>query len=289
MKKLAVHLHLYYLKQLPRILKYLRHLEYQDYDLFVTMVEHNQDIEQTIKSFNQKATIMIVPNHGYDVGPFIEFLHHIDLNNYEYILKIHTKSFKSNNFTILNGYSMSNKLWSYVLWDSVLGSKEQIQKCFAKFSDKNTGMVGSKFCLTDEKRTYEELLPDINTILTKLGFKPIFKTQFIAGTMFYVRAQLMRPLLAYSVQDFNPSDEKIKNHTLAHMIERVVAEIILQYGYKISGVGTTKPIILYGRFFLSKFFHFCWQIKRTSSGALIIKILRIPVYYKKTKEKRSNA
>ena len=279
--KLAVHLHLFHVKQLPWILRYLENLNGCNYDLFVTLVEHNEQAEKTLKTFNPNTTILIVPNRGYDLGPFIEFLHQIDLGKYNYILKVHTKAPKSNNFTVLNGYGMSNRLWNHVLWDSVLGSKEQVKKCLEAIADKSVGMVGSKFCLTEEKRTYEKLLPQINDVLVRVGLNPVEKIQFIAGTMFYVKAALMKPLLAYTANDFTISDGKIKNYTLGHVFERVLAELVAGKGYKIVGVDGSKPILLYFQFVLSWIFHFLWQNKYTSSGAHIIKICRITVYHRK--------
>ena len=91
MKTLAVHLHLYYTEQLPNIIKYLKSLEDVDYDLFVTMVEIDKGIEEQIKAFNKKANIRVVENRGYDIGPFVDFLHKINLDDYKYILKLHTK------------------------------------------------------------------------------------------------------------------------------------------------------------------------------------------------------
>ena len=74
--KIAVHLHLYYFNQLPKVLSYLKSLEGIDYDLFVTMVQENKDVEQQLKTFNPNTNIFVVENRGYDIGPFIDFLHH---------------------------------------------------------------------------------------------------------------------------------------------------------------------------------------------------------------------
>ena len=103
MKKLAVHLHLYYKEQLPKIVKYLKNLDGVDYDLFVTMVEDDEQVKLKILAEFPNSKIWVVENRGYDIGPFIEFLHRIDLKDYEYVLKVHTKGTKSNNYTHLNG------------------------------------------------------------------------------------------------------------------------------------------------------------------------------------------
>ena len=73
MKKLAVHLHLYYTEQLPEILKYLRNLNKIEYDLFVTIVKDDQNVITQLKTFNPQAKIWVVENRGYDIGPFASY------------------------------------------------------------------------------------------------------------------------------------------------------------------------------------------------------------------------
>lgn len=279
--KLAVHLHLYYLDQLPKVLKYLMSLNGQPYDLFVTMVKHNKQIEETIKAFNPNTKVIIVPNRGYDLAPFIEFLHKIDLDQYDLILKVHTKAPKSRNFTVLNGHNFTNRLWNHVLWDAVLGSKDQAQQCLARFKNKEVGMIGSGYCLTREKRTYEQLLPGINEALKHIGFKPVTSTNFIAGTIFYVRAALMKPLLAYSAKDFPQTDGTVKNYTFAHIMERVLAETVTQSGHTIIGVDPCHLIQIKLWQFHIALCHFLYQKKITNSGALMVKVCRLTVYHKK--------
>ena len=45
----------------------------------VTLVEKNEKVANQIKAAIPDAHVMIVSNYGYDIGPFIEFLHKIDL------------------------------------------------------------------------------------------------------------------------------------------------------------------------------------------------------------------
>ena len=80
MPKIAVHLHLYYLEQLDDILQRLSYLDGCKYDLFVTMSELNPQAHKKILKFNPQATIWQTPNFGYDIGPFIDFLHKIKLH-----------------------------------------------------------------------------------------------------------------------------------------------------------------------------------------------------------------
>lgn len=278
MTKLAVHLHLYYIEQLPLVLKYLRALQNTDCDLFVTMVEKNVVAEEKIKSTYPDAMIWLVENRGYDIGPFIDFLHHIDLDDYQYVLKVHTKGLHSPNYTLLNGHRFNNALWGKVLWESMLASKERLQENLQILDNHpEYGLLGSAYCLTSEKKDYEKMLPQINTELENMGLPTVKELSFIAGSMFLVKASIFKPLQHYSLADFPYTDGRIKEGTLAHVIERVfgcLAQKIypINHGSYISG------------FIRVAIKRFLYQQKQTKRGTQVIKICKIPVYSKKLKE-----
>lgn len=278
MKTLAVHLHLYYTEQLPNILKYLRNMEDVDYDLFVTMIEANKDIEEQIKAFNKETKIWVVENRGYDIGPFIDFLHKINLDDYKYILKLHTKGNTSFNHVKLNGKRLNNKLWGSVLLDSLLKDKNRVKDNLNLLDNKlNIGMLSSEYCVTSEKQTYQSLLPDINNVLIKCGFNSTDHFYFVAGAMFYVRTHLLKPLLKYNIQNFEFTDAKIKEGTLAHILERVFGALIFKQGQIVQGVK-------YENYFIKILFvavkRFLFQ-KKQQPHKLTIKIFKIPVYSRK--------
>lgn len=278
MTKLAVHLHLYYIEQLPLVLKYLCALQNTDFDLFITMVEKNATAESKIKSLYPHVKIWQIENRGYDIGPFIDFLHHIDLNNYQYILKVHTKGLHSPNYTLLNGRRFDSALWSKVLWESMLANKERLQENL-QILDNNTqyDMLGSKYCLTSSPKDYVNLLPQINDELQTLGLIKPDKLSFIAGSMFLAKASIFKPLLYYSLADFSPTDGSVKEGTLAHVIERIcgcLAQKIYPLTYGSYTFGFTYVALK----------RFLYQKKQTKRGTQVIKICKIPVYSKKLKE-----
>ncbi len=278
MAKLAVHLHLYYIEQLPLVLKYLCSLKNSDYDLFVTMVEKHQDVENQIKSLYPNAKIWQVENRGYDIGPFIDFLHHIDLDNYQYILKVHTKGLRSPNYTLLNGCRFDNALWGKILWQSMLATERRLQENLEVLdNNRDYDMLGSQYCLTSSPKDYTNLLPQINSELKALGVLPKNELSFVAGSMFLVRASVLKPLLHYSLTDFPYTDGSIKEGTLAHVIERIfgcLAQKIYPLTYGSYTLGFTYVALK----------RFLYQKKQTKRGTQVIKICKIPVYSKKLKE-----
>lgn len=280
-KKTAVHLHSYYIDQLPYLIEKLHNLDKVKvaYDLYVTITEDNESIKEEILREFPRAIIWQVENRGYDVGPFIDFLHKIDFGKYEYILKIHTKNQKQGQYTHLNGRRFDNKLWGEVLYEALLGSELQIEKNFEIMQNDNVGMVSSGYCITAERKTYEQFLPQINQELHKLGFdRSIEKLSFVAGTMFWVKTKVLQKLTTYNITDFPITDGSQKEGTKAHMFERLFGALVQVNGMQLFGVKQYR----YGRQFLwQEIKRFCFQKKVTKHGKLLIKILKIPVFCKK--------
>ena len=278
MKQLAVHLHIFYQDQLCSIIKRLHYLDNLEHDLFITLVENSSEIRQKILSEFPDAKIWVVENRGYDIGPFIDFLHRINLDEYKYILKLHTKGTKSKNYTWLNNKRLDNALWGKILWDSMLSSPARVHANIKELDDNpKIGMIGSAFCHTSSQKHYQNLLPQINEQLGRMGHACVDKLSFIAGSIFLSRANLLKPLRIYTLKDFDLTDGRIKEGTLAHVVERLFGVIVILQGQQILGVKHNG----YGIKFLTiSLKHFLFQKKITNSGKLIIKICKIPVYSK---------
>lgn len=281
MMKTALHLHLYYMDQLHEIISKLQNLDKAgiDYDLYVTMTAKDEEAETKIKQAFPKATIWQVENRGYDIGPFIDFLHKINLDSYAYILKVHTKNKKGGDYGCFNGVRIDSKTWANMLWDALLGSLDVVKNNYSILSENpQIGMVGSSFSLTDEEWTYKMLEKRINQEAQKILLPNINTISFIAGTMFMVRAQLMKPFLAYRITDFEKVQSKVHDYMLAHCLERLFGVAVLAQGYEIRGV--TYKQYQFSRLWASVK-RFAVQKKITKNGKKIIKICKIPVWQSK--------
>lgn len=277
--KTAIHLHLYYMNQQPEIILNLKNMDKAaiDYDLYVTMSTENKQAEAEIKKEFPKAVIWQVENRGYDIGPFVDFLHKINLGDYDYILKLHTKNKNKGNYTILNNNRMDNALWGKVLFEALVGTAKQIKQNYAKFSEDDTiGMMGSKYCLTSEKHTYQSLVELIKSEAEKLHLPQTDKVEFVAGSMFLARAEMFKPFLSVSIDDFAQTDGRIKEGTKAHVYERLFGCAVLAQGKKIEGI---KQYQYEEEFLKAKIKRFFFQKKETRSGHTIIKICKIPVLH----------
>ena len=92
--KVLVHLHLYYSNQIDYMLNKLKNINNCEWDLFVTVCNEDNKITNKLKAFKPDVKIIKVNNAGYDIWPFIQVLNKVELGNYNYILKIHTKNYR---------------------------------------------------------------------------------------------------------------------------------------------------------------------------------------------------
>lgn len=277
-KHILVHLHLYYLNQLDEILSRLQNLQGLNYDLYVTMVNKSPAAEQKIKQFKPDTHILQVANQGYDIGPFIEVLHSLNLDNYDYVLKIHTKGTAAENYTRINGKRLNNKLWNRLLFDALLFSEEQIHNNLRQLANADIGMLSSAYLITDDKKLYEQFLPQINEILQAESLPQVDTFSFVAGTMFWAKASLFKPLQKYRLADFPVTDGKVKEGTLAHCFERLFGAVAQAQGLKLYGVKSSKVGFTFA---LNEFKRFLFYKKHTQSGKLLIKICKIPIWTQK--------
>lgn len=232
--KFAVILHIFYKDQWEYLRDRIAVLPPECRDLYVTLTDEDADTVKKIKEFDPDAVIDTVPNLGYDVGPFIYRINSLDLDKYDYIIKLHTKA-KGKSAKFFSGKIAFNRnFWGPYLIDSLLKSPKTVADNLAVFSDEKVGMIGCDLFYI----TQDMMLDDVNGVLTRLGLIEVTGSySFVAGTMFMVRAKLFKLLQnIYTIEDFTPSKHTTDDGTLAHVFERALGVMITQSGYEIRGV-----------------------------------------------------
>lgn len=239
--KVLVHLHLYYLDQLDYMLKKLKNINSCDWDLFVTMTKQDEKAIQKLKGFKPDVYIVPVENKGFDIWPFLQVLNLVDLDNYDDILKIHTKKYRKKK----DFYGRGNA-WRNYLIDALLGSPKQFQKNIHLMQmDKSVGLIGSRATLAtmgclekDDSILFDEMCQNHGI--------PISKGRFIAGTMFLVRAKCFQRIkdMNFKSEDFNHIQQTSGRTTTAHTLERLLSRIVEIEGYEITTVKSVKYSIL---------------------------------------------
>jgi lipopolysaccharide biosynthesis protein len=225
------------------------------YDLYVTIVEEHQDLQKDILRFNPMANIQIIENRGFDIGPFIHVLNQVNLDNYEYVIKLHTKRDFPKYPCILNTFNISRDRWrKYLL--SFCSTPENWSETMSLFeNDTSVGMIADAHLIFKFKYDREHATKkNAYRIIEDIGLS-ISKETFVMGSMFMAKAKLFKVLQnKFNLPDFDVPNRRDIN-TLAHAIERVFGLLvnsqgmqIRDYNNKLEFFEKTRPIRKIGLF-----------------------------------------
>ncbi len=235
--KLLVHLHLFYVNQLDYFLKKLENISIC-FDLFVTHIE-NFDIQKLKTSFPD-ANIIKVDNIGWDVYPFLQVLSSVNLDKYDFVLKLHTKN-ETKILDITPSFNLFSKhrIWRDCLINPLIGSKEIFNEVLEILKDDNVGMVAGAEVICPSDIFSKGISKKISAQMYRLGISQDDK-RFVAGTMFLSRAYLLKPLVGvFTEEDFGVPKNGVED--MAHVLERVFSMIITGQGKKIKGNSIIPP------------------------------------------------
>lgn len=231
--KVLVHLHIYYLSQVDYYLHLLKNIKGCEYDLYVTIVENDKNVISKIKKQIPTAKIIKVCNYGYDVGAFIKVLNLINLDNYDLVLKLHTKGYRDISYQI-KGIKFKGFEWRNSLVNPLLKNVKTFKKILDLFEQNDkVGMYGNKNLLFTNKDETAKVAY-LDDCFEKAGIN-IKNYKFIAGTMFVIRANILKPLqqMNLSINDFKGLSHTNGMGSLAHAVERVFGVLVLNQNYKI--------------------------------------------------------
>ena len=282
-----VHIHVFYASMWPELRDYLKSLDGYTSDIWVTMLDNNEELRKRVTQDLPEAHVLIVDNKGYDIGPFVEVLKQVNLNDYEFCIKIHSKrDLQVTTHVGLTDVS-GNKWREYLL--SFL-KPNNFQKCVHAFNEvPQLGMVGHHAILCKQEPA------DIPAWNKSVGWLREYgllssnqniELSYIAGSMFMCRAHLLAPVknILSNVEFEVPSREHPS--TVSHYAERLLGHSIGAAGYKIQDVFTKRRSLMaqkltsYCAYTAHSILRFFYQRKLTASNACIIKICKIPVYHK---------
>lgn len=225
----AAIIHCYYPEVLPILLEYLKNLS------ATTHIYISTDTEEKRAAIQQKMALMdfakteirICPNKGWDIAPFLAGFADI-IPNYDLICKVHVKA---------STHMSKDKsaYWRTMLYGALLGSKHHVQKILRLFEDSpKLGMIASPslpYYSVDRGMNKKWLDP----LLQKMGLQipPNEAIDFPVGSMFWARSAALQPLLDLRLgfEDFEDTDPRQRDGTLAHAIERSFLFSCCKAGY----------------------------------------------------------
>lgn len=249
-KKIAIHIHAFYIDILYEILDYLKDVELK-FDLLVSVSsEQNKELVSLLLNNNvlpnlNNIIIKVTPNKGRDVAPWLISFRE-EQANYDYVCHIHTKNSTYVNFA---------KEWRDYMYNNLI-SKEAIFNIINMFENNikfgiifppffyslynfmvmnNINFLGdpidysNSYCTTVETDNINIFLNKMNIKLDNLKDRIIFS----GGTMFWYRPNALKKLFDVNLTYDDFEDEPIDNKgTLAHAVERLPAVVSEASGYK---------------------------------------------------------
>lgn len=180
-------------------------------------------------------------NRGYDVGPFLKALQASDLSAYDLVVKLHTKRdivcpwWKVVGYARLNGGAWRDHLLAFVK------TPDAWKRTWTRFRDPSIGMVADRHVILtrrDAKKgeyveTFDAAVRELNE---KFGIPADGRGRFVGGTMFAVRAALLRPFAAEVLApDAFVASAGHEIETRAHVFERIFGLAVGGQGLSVEG------------------------------------------------------
>ena len=231
--KLNVLIHAWYPDILDAILTRLAQVE-ANYRIHITTCpERLAGIKGVVQRHGLQVEYHVAVNQGRDILPFLQWLARQPLEETSLILKLHTK---------LSPHRTDGVAWRDQLLEPLLCPERFFQTVNAFQHDPSLGMVGPDHhhlaldqFIGANARHIANLARRMD-IPDMAGLDPA-SSGFISGSMFWVRASALEPLVALDLdsEDFETELGQLDG-TLAHAVERVLALAVGKAGYSVTTV-----------------------------------------------------
>ncbi len=278
MKKILIHTHIYYKDKWYELKEILKNFSKYEIELHITMPELNLDLKEDILAFRPDAQICIVENKGYDIAPFLHVINKLDLQNYSYLVKLHTKKDQDLS-THVNKINLQGSLWRDCLLEP-FKTKESINTIIQKLENNDKLAMHANFKLIVFKEGSKRVKKKVAEFLDKYSL-PQRKFAYVGGTMFIAKADCFSLLQSFDLKVDDFTSPEIGEPDLAHVIERILGYCVYAKNKEIKDVITPsyiqKTSILFARIA-----RFVYQNHITDKKH-IIKICTIPIYIKRFK------
>ena len=240
---LAVVVHLFYTDSWQSIIKRLRLLPDNSFDLFVTMPIGNKAFSKTIKNEYSDANILFVPNRGRDVLPFINVARLLINTGYTSSLKIHSKK---------STHRDDGEEWFDDMLKKLLPTKKIVKEVVATLQGSSASIVGPSGVYYPLSINFPANGHHMNRVMRRVYPSSSSKRVhidrvkdnygFFGGTMMWMRLDAIKPLVYFTTSFFEKEEGQIDG-TFAHAIERllcVIPEINSKDIYEVDKNGIRK-------------------------------------------------
>ena len=217
-KTIAVIIHVYYLDMLQSILDFIQNIPVPFSLYFTVSLDREKGLNELLANYSNDYKIIVCPEGGYDISPFIIALSKLKNNKYDLICKIHTKK----------GDGEAGERWFKALLKPLLGSPQVVTNILNAFNDRKLGMIGSAVTYKSVDKLMYGNDESFAVIASVLGLEkaPLARYGFFAGTMFWARTTVFEDLIDNKRLDFLLSSNTHQQATgtpesVFHALERI--------------------------------------------------------------------
>lgn len=167
------------------------------------------------------AEVELVENRGRDILPFLRVANRLLDEGVDVVLKLHTKR---------SPHRADGDDWRRELVHRIASPERASAICSAFVSDPGLGLVGPEGHVQPMASYWGDNADTVAHLCARMGIPPPRpgNDTFVAGSMFWVRLEALRPLLDTPLRpsEFEPELGQLDG-TLAHAIERIFALAVL--------------------------------------------------------------
>jgi hypothetical protein len=183
------------------------------FDLIVT-VSPGSGIAERVLADWPAAEVLEAPNSGRDIGPFLRVLPLLLKRGYNIVCKLHTKRGATEPDT-----------WRHMLMEGVLGSKALVRQILGWFeNDPDLAIVGPKELYLNGQRFIGPNAATLEGLFRRLKGEHAGVPDdwgFFAGSMFWIRPELLRGLATLHLELDLEEDNTSNDAQIAHAVERL--------------------------------------------------------------------
>ena len=215
--KLLIHVHVFHKELWDALVPSIRNLCNYDHELYFTTPHEDVELKQTIINAFPEGHYLTLPNDGYDITPFLTILKRVNLDDFDYIAKLHTKRDVSR---WVNAIPFYKSWWRNYLLAPFKG--RNLTKTLSTFQHHpSIGMIAHDALIMSH-----DTLDDVATAknrLTQYNLTPPQNCHYVPGTMFIARAKLFKPF----------QDTELTNGLSPFALERAFGYIVEAQNFKI--------------------------------------------------------
>ena len=222
--------HVFYPEIFKEIIDLLRLHQNVDFSLYLTGTGHVlSEIKPLINNADfSSVTTLETANHGRDILPFLKVLPKVFEDGHNIVLKLHTKG---------SNHLNRKDHWRKQLFSKLIG-KGSIENAMKIFQcNPNIGMIGPSGNILPMHLYYAANGKRVQELSDKMGLKKeqLQDLNFVAGSMFYARREVLKPILNLNLtENYFEVEAGQTDGTLAHAIERGFAAGLIVAGLQLA-------------------------------------------------------